>query len=703
LRTILIYCKPLLGLLLGLSVAVRAAGQARDSLSVARRIVAAASLAAKEYAIGVAPGGGRVTAPSEVSEAREFVDQARLDVGFLPAVVRAAADSDLAALLGLIDRAAPPESVSQRAATLVQRIAAATGGALEPSPARPPALFRGATVFREQCVPCHGATGLGDGPKARHLEGPPPASLADRAAMSSVSPVDVYRKLTIGVAGTAMPQFEETLSPEDRWAAAVYVATLRSDDRSVREGEGLYAAHCASCHGSAGGGDGPLGAALSVRPPALRDLAVQGRLTDQDLERLIERGRPGTPMPGFARTLERDQVATLIAYLRVLPSAERQQHQVSPAGGTFTAVRRQLDSAVALRSDKIAFDAYLSFEQVETAVRAKNAGLASELEDAFAALRAQTAAGAGDEELAATHARLLAGLERAERLVADRTSGANLFMQSFVLLLREGFEAILIVAALMAFLAKAGAVERRRHVAQGAWAAVGASVVTAVAVELLFEITPGEREALEGITMLVATGVLFYVSYWLLSKIEVAKWNAFVKGRMEDALSTGSGFALASVAFLAVYREGFETILFYKALLTSADTAGGGGVMGGAAPAVVAGVLVGAVGLVIVYVAISRFGVKVPLKPFFAVTSAMLYYMAFVFAGKGIADLQESGLVRTTVVEWAPRIPVLGIYPTLQSLALQLVLVVLLVVALVWLQRDRFSGTGQDRRRPSFP
>src|SRR5213593_4540443 len=194
-------------------------------------------------------------------------------------------------------------------------------------------------------------------------------------------------------------------------------------------------------------------------------------------------------------------------------------------------------------------------------------------------------------------------------------------MQSFVLLVREGFEAILIVAALMAFLAKAGAVERRRHVAQGAWAAVAASVVTAAVVELLFEITPGQREALEGVTMLLATAVLFYVSYWLLSKIEVAKWNAFVKGRMEEALSTGSGFALASVAFLAVYREGFETILFYKALLTSA---------GGGAAAIAAGIVAGAVGLVAIYVAISRFGMKVPLKPFFAVTSAMLYYMAFV-------------------------------------------------------------------------
>src|SRR3989441_12396646 len=184
-------------------------------------------------------------------------------------------------------------------------------------------------------------------------------------------------------------------------------------------------------------------------------------------------------MPGFARTLDSGQVAGLVAFLRVMPTAERQRHETSPAAATFSTVRRQLDSAVALRSDKIAFDAYLTFEQVETDVRARNASLASELEDAFASLRARTGAGAGPEELDAIHARLLAGLERAERLVADRSSGANLLMQSFVVLLREGFEAILIVAALVAFLAKAGALERRRGVGLGAWAAVGAGGVNA--------------------------------------------------------------------------------------------------------------------------------------------------------------------------------------------------------------------------------
>jgi high-affinity iron transporter len=193
--------------------------------------------------------------------------------------------------------------------------------------------------------------------------------------------------------------------------------------------------------------------------------------------------------------------------------------------------------------------------------------------------------------------------------------------------------------------------------------------------ETVFVLSPAHREALEGGTMVVATGVLFYVSYWLLSKMEVVKWNHFVKSKVKDALDSGSALALASAAFLAVYREGFETVLFYKALFVAGS---------GSAMPVVAGILAGSVVLVAVYVAINRFGVRLPLKPFFAVTSGFLYYMAFVFAGKGIAELQEGGLVGTTILSWAPRAPALGIYPTAESLGAQAVLLALAVVALVW-------------------
>jgi high-affinity iron transporter len=126
-----------------------------------------------------------------------------------------------------------------------------------------------------------------------------------------------------------------------------------------------------------------------------------------------------------------------------------------------------------------------------------------------------------------------------------------------------------------------------------------------------------------------------------------------------------------------VYREGFETILFYKALFVA------GGSSGSALP-VLAGIGAGSVVLAVAYLAINRFGVKLPLKPFFGVTSAFLYYMAFVFAGKGIAELQEGGLMSTTIVPWGPRVATLGIYPTVESLALQGVLLALFAFALLW-------------------
>jgi high-affinity iron transporter len=153
-------------------------------------------------------------------------------------------------------------------------------------------------------------------------------------------------------------------------------------------------------------------------------------------------------MPGFASVMDRAAAEKVAAFLRVLPAQERQQSQPAVGSTVFLDVRRQLDSAVALRSPKAAFGAYLTFEQVETEVRARNPTLAGELEDAFGALRARAAAGAPQAELEAIHARLLSALERAERVVVDKMSSANLFMESFVLMLREGFEAILIVAAL---------------------------------------------------------------------------------------------------------------------------------------------------------------------------------------------------------------------------------------------------------------
>jgi high-affinity iron transporter len=365
-----------------------------------------------------------------------------------------------------------------------------------------------------------------------------------------------------------------------------------------------------------------------------------------------------------------------------LAAVRAHQGKTSSAGQVLATVRAQVDSAYAMARTRDpgasarALDAYMTFEQIERGVRGRDAALAAELEAEFAALRAAATAGSAPE-LAAARERLTDALDRAAAVLGEGLSGTNLLLQSFIIMLREGLEAILIVGALMTFLAKMGASDRRRHVHAGIGAAIVASLLTALALETVFHLSPAHQEALEGATMVVATAVLFYVSYWLLSKMEVVKWTHFVKSKVQDAVTHGSALALATAAFLAVYREGFETVLFYKALFISA------GPTSAAAP-VVAGMLAGFVILVGVYVAMNRFGVRLPLKPFFAATSAFLYYMALVFAGAGIAELQEGGFVPLTPVPGVPRVPAIGLHPTVETLAAQGVLVALAFLALVW-------------------
>jgi len=166
---------------------------------------------------------------------------------------------------------------------------------------------------------------------------------------------------------------------------------------------------------------------------------------------------------------------------------------------------------------------------------------------------------------------------------------------------------------------------------------------------------------------------LFSATYGFVSKVEGAKWQKFIRDKVNTALSHGGSFALAFVAFLAVFREGAETALFYQALLTR-----GANVLS----PVLLGLLVGAVALTVIFTLFYRFGVKIPLRRFFGVTSALLYYMALVFAGKGIKELQEGNAISRTVIPGFPHVEMLGLYPTVETLLAQGVLVALLLFAL---------------------
>src|SRR5262249_40376097 len=155
-----------------------------------------------------------------------------------------------------------------------------------------------------------------------------------------------------------------------------------------------------------------------------------------------------------------------------------------------------------------------------------------------------------------------------------------------------------------------------------------------------------------------------WVSYWLISKAEADKWQRYIRGKVQSALTGRRSIALAGAAFLAVYREGFETVLFYQALYASAPAA---------SMTVSVGLGAGGLALAIVYVALRRFQLRIPIQQFFFATGLLLYAMAAIFAGQGVHELQDAGLISTTPLPSVPVIPLLGVYPSMESLVVQAV------------------------------
>jgi high-affinity iron transporter len=537
-------------------------------------------------------------------------------------------------------------------------LATAVGVPLDAYPGVAPSLDRGAAVYASRCASCHGDAGAGDGVTAASLD-PPPSDLTAIEMLGDVPLIEYVRKINVGVAGTAMPAFADQLDDFDRWSVAMYAVHLRYPDGAIERGEALLAG-CGPCGLEAG----DLARTAEVPDDSL--VAALGQAVGRRFE-----ATDATAVAAFARMAPAREYLGGDRALRALRTVKRTKSLAAEA----VAAASEGDSEAARR---LALDAYLAFEGIESTVRARDAQRARAVEEAFAALRTTL----GVETDRAERDRALEGVVRAldESVVplVERPPTVALVGQSFVILFREGLEAILIVGALVAFLVRAGAPERTRDIGLGVVAAGVASLVTAGALVTVFRAAPAYRELLEGATMLAAAAMLFWVSYWLVSKIELRKWQEFVRAQMSRALKSQRAWALAGVAFLAVYREGFETVLFYAALVASAD--GSATVL----TAIAFGVLAAAVVLAGVYVAMRRWGVRLPLKPFFAVTSALLYLMAFSFAGQGIAELQAAGVINATPLAWVPSVPALGIFPTFQTLASQLVLAVALFGALSW-------------------
>jgi high-affinity iron transporter len=349
---------------------------------------------------------------------------------------------------------------------------------------------------------------------------------------------------------------------------------------------------------------------------------------------------------------------------------------------TRTVLAQALDAARAgdrAKAGSLARSAYLDhFEFAEVPLRLRDPNLTLDMEFQFATLRNDIRSGAPVSQLESDVRVIRARLDRAERALSSAGYGAPAiaFGYSFSILFREGVEAVLLIAILLGSLDAGRAKNYRRPLSLGIVAALFATAVTWVLATLVIDIAPVNRELLEAITALAAVGVLALVSFWLISRLEHRHWMEFMRARVAAAIATGSAVAFAGLGFTAVYREGFETVLFYQALSFFAA---------GLTLWVVLGAVTAIIALGAIAYAILKLGRRLPLKPMLITSASILLLLSVAFVGNAVRSLQEAGKIPVTPVDSSlARPPIFiaeltGIHPTQQGLFAQLVVLLVYV------------------------
>lgn len=400
------------------------------------------------------------------------------------------------------------------------------------------------------------------------------------------------------------------------------------------------------------------------------------------------------------------QITTLLQdieeQLPDLPTTREEQEQLAEnqilANGTpdqdwqkvHQEIDNQIQQAIALYEKGETKKAMLSVQDtyfdvfestgMENKIGSRDSSFKADLEGYFTRLVSLMKANQPVEQLQQQATGLSQGLAKAvEMLQGGEQSDWSMFLYSLLIIVREGLEALLIVAAIVAYLVKNNHQDKLPVIRQSVYIALIASVITAAIFQLVFSNSGANRELLEGFTMIIAVIMLFMMSYWLLSKVEAQNWKRYLEGKLSSALTAGSLAGLWFTSFLAVYREGAETVLFYYALAGDAQSAVSYFYL-------FSGFAVGVVILAICYFIMRYTVVKLPLKPFFMFTGSFMYLMAFVFAGKSVLELIEGKLFEPTLVQGVPEISWLGIYPYLETLIPQIVLFIAAIFALFYMK-----------------
>jgi len=565
---------------------------------------------------------GKVVDDAEYREQLEFTQALQGLIAGMPAKPeKAALEQGVSALHTAISARQDGADVARQARQLGAQLAVAYE--VSQAPIITPDPTRGAPLYAQNCSVCHGDSGAGDGPAGLGMS-PAPANLRDMARMDHLSLYAIYNTLGQGVEGTDMPAFADQLDDRQRWDLATYIAGFSADATAAKADKSYNIADLAR--------QTPAEVQAAEGPQAAATFRAQ-------------RAQPPQVKRGPAQLLDYT-AATLDKSLAAYRAGEHDQ---------------AYDLSVA---------AYLEgFELVESSLDNVDANVRKDTEKSLMAYRQSLQDGLpveqAEQRLDAAKAKLK---ESAGLLGSDGLSWSLSYISGLLILLREGLEAILVLAAILAFLRNTGQQSAVRSVNVGWGLALLAGLGTWALAAYVIDVSGSQRELLEGATALFASVMVLWLGVWMHDRRHAAAWQDYIKSSL---VGGGGRFGFAILAFFSVYRELFEVILFYETLWLQAGPAGHNAVLAGGATALV--LLVGLAWVIL------RGSAKLPLALFFSINAALLCALSVVFAGHGVKALQEAGIFGTRPVaffdfDW------LGIHADAYSLAAQAVAIVAIVV-----------------------
>lgn len=587
---------------------------------------------AKDYA-GAVGTDGKTLSQSEYAEQIEFAENAVKTAQILPEL-RSNGDLQrkLSALLLQIRSKASPKVVAPLARELQQRVIELTK--IDLQPLHWPSLESGKKLYAQNCAVCHGNSGLGDGVGGQGLD-PAPANFVSKEGMQALSPFAAFNTIRMGVPGTGMASFSH-FSDQEVWELAFYVNSLR-----FQSGE-------------------------KARIPA-----EWSPLNKEVLKKVASLSDPS--LVSLLRGTENEK-NELLSALRTFDGKKNQGGFLVLAGTLLDDSERHFRKREFEVSQTKALQAYLEgIEPIEPKLRATDPQSVVEIEEAMSAVRSAIENRKNDEVVASAVIKAKQKINDIRLLIEDREMSPWMaFFASFAIILREGFEAVLIILALLGVTRATGSKQASAYVHGGWISSIALGVVTWAFSGWLMNLSGANREVMEGVISVFAVFVLLYVGFWLHRQTEIGRWKTFLQVKVKSFLTQGKLLGLALISFTAAFREAFETVIFLRAIwLDLGETA---------RTSLFLGVLSALVLVITLSWVALTYSKKLPLKTLFSFSSLMMLVLATVLAGKGVHSLQEAGLFGVNALPIRMRFELLGLYPTMQTVLAQLLIAALVIV-----------------------